>query len=61
MALLPIDPDACPQCGSGALKWTVHQPALLRHGGYGGTRRTVEVVCGECGWSLTREVSEVAP
>jgi hypothetical protein len=25
------------------------------------TRRTIELVCGTCGWSLTRETGEVAP
>lgn len=61
MALMPISPDACPDCGATRIEWTVHEPALFFHGGYGATRRTVGAVCGECGWSLTREISEVAP
>lgn len=61
MTLMHLSPDACAACGAEAIEWVTHEPALFLHGGYGATRRTIVAACGECGWSLIREVGEVAP
>lgn len=60
MTLVAIPADRCPACGAGTHDTPVEQPALLRHGGYGATRRTVLRSC-RCGWMLLAEVSEVWP
>jgi hypothetical protein len=62
-ALVAIDPGVCPACSTELVETALHEPALIRHGGYGATRRTVDVYCprDDCRWSMQREVSEVRP
>jgi hypothetical protein len=59
--LTPLPPELCPDCGevlADDIAW--EEPALLRHGGYGATRRTVRRCC-PCGWALVVERSEIRP
>jgi hypothetical protein len=55
-----VDPTRCPDCGRPLMVDATEQPALLRHGGYGATRRTVARLC-PCGWHLVASIGEVAP
>jgi len=58
--LVAVDLETCPECQAALLDTlVVHEPTLLRGGGYGATRRVVRLVCTVCGFSHTREVSEV--
>ena len=57
---MALDPEVCPDCGGPVRIADFDQPAMFFHGGYGATERTVYAFC-PCGWSLTREVSEVRP
>lgn len=61
-ALVHVPVDRCPTC-DGELRQPegFEQPALIRHGGFGATTRTVRVSCAGCGWSLVRERSEINP
>lgn len=59
-ALVHVPLHACPSCGSAYRAEEVAQPALVRHGGYGGTTRTTTLRC-PCGWSLVSQVHEVRP
>lgn len=59
-ALAVIPSDRCPACGRVTEADVVEQPALLRHGGHGATRRTRIRRC-ECGWRLVAEITEVRP
>jgi len=47
-SLLPLAPDACLSCGGITALGVVDEPALFRHGGYGGTTRTVSRWCPNC-------------
>lgn len=61
-ALVPVDTSSCPACGAAAGAVTVLEPQLVRHGGYGATRRTEVAVCSvACGWSRISNVTEVRP
>lgn len=62
-ALVALDPDLCPTCGSAVRPITTHQAALLRHGGYGATERTTTLHCTgpQCHWTMESERSEVNP
>jgi hypothetical protein len=55
--LVPLDPDACPDCTGPMVPHSVAQPALLRHGGYGETRQTHVLVCADPACSRTRTVA----
>ena len=60
-ALVPLSRDVCPECAADMHTFTVAQPALVRHGGYGATSVTKSVSCPDCGWHLTNAVSEERP
>ncbi len=59
--LLPVDPLTCPACGTATVDHVSHADALIRHGGYGATLRTVYRMCPSCSWSLVVDVSEERP
>lgn len=59
-AIVRIPTDRCPDCGDTVHEQTRDQGALIRHGGYGATERTVTRSCG-CGWSMVAETSEIRP
>jgi hypothetical protein len=60
--LVPVGNDVCPTCGSSTRLRVVEEPALVRVGGYGATRRTVTAFCAdECGWLVVNAVSETSP
>jgi endogenous inhibitor of DNA gyrase (YacG/DUF329 family) len=61
MTLATTDPARCPACGAEVTDEQVDQPALIRHGGYGATRRTVTRHCPGCGYSLNHTTSETRP
>ena len=58
---LRADPDACTRCGAPTRTVELHEPALLRHGGYGATRRTRYVACPTCHLIRLTEVKEIRP
>lgn len=60
-ALVPLSPDVCPTCGHHLDVERMHEPALIRHGGFGATRRSVRRHCPGCGWSLIAETTEESP
>ena len=62
-ALVPLDPTSCPLCGHRVVELSFDEPALIRGGGYGATRRTTVAVCmaERCRWHVTRNVTEVRP
>jgi hypothetical protein len=62
-ALVPVSARKCPMCGTATTSQSTHQPALLRHGGYGATMRTTTVNCtnDDCRWWLEAERTEVKP
>ena len=60
-ALVPLSTDSCPSCGAPTASAVIHEPALLRAGGYGATRRTTQILCPDCPWHLESEVTEVTP
>jgi hypothetical protein len=51
----------CPECEGGLEATIVMEPALVRIGGYGATRKTTLQGCRACGWTRTIEVTEVRP
>ncbi len=55
---MPVTPGVCPDCGDELSTGSWDQPALVRHGGHGGTRRTVVRWCPNCTWTLVAEVGE---
>lgn len=59
MTLVPLDPARCPDCGDHLRTGSWEQPAIVRHGGYGGTTRTLVRWCGNCTWVLVAAVLEV--
>ncbi len=61
--LVALDSTLCPNCAAPVSLLTVLEPALLRGGGYGATRKRVLARCSElrCGYPHEREVSEVRP
>lgn len=61
MDIVLLDRHLCPACRRPTEDETVDAPALIRHGGYGATRRTVARHCKHCGWACLVEVSEVNP
>lgn len=61
VALVPVDCGECPRCMNRTRRLTVHQAALLRHGGYGATERTTYLLCDVCDWSRVADVTEVRP
>lgn len=59
-----VDRRRCPSCRGEVIESTIDEPALLRHGGYGATKRTRFLYCENllrCGWSLVADVTEVRP
>lgn len=63
MTLAVVDPSVCPDCGTPLELEHVDQPAIVRHGGYGATRRTTTRHCPRpgCGWALNHQTSEHRP
>lgn len=61
MALVPLPDTTCPTCLTTLVVLTVRQAALLRHGGYGATTRTVTRRCPTCLWDLEAEREEERP
>ena len=61
MTLATLDPGGCPSCGEPLDQEQVDQPALVRHGGYGATRRTITRHCSTCGYSLNHVTQETRP
>ena len=61
MTLAIIDPGQCPGCGADLDHEQVDQPALVRHAGYGATRRTITRHCPNCGYSLNHTTAETRP
>ena len=60
MALVPLSMGRCPMCGAPVRVESWDQPALVRHGGHGGTTRFRVRWCA-CGWSLPADQSTIAP
>lgn len=60
-ALVVLDTLCCPLCGKALEEVESHQDALLRHGGYGATTRTVHRFCLPCRWGYDAERQEVRP
>lgn len=60
-ALVAVDLESCPECEAILDVVICHEPALLRGGGYGATRRIIRLACNLCGFGMTRETSEVRP
>lgn len=58
---VPLDQTVCPNDGTTLTPDGMDEPALFKHGGYGATRRTVILTCRQCGWGITREISEISP
>lgn len=61
MALVPLAPELCPDCGLELVHYETRQPALFAHGAYGATDKTVLVMCAGCGYGRQRERSEINP
>lgn len=61
VALVILDRDHCLRCRSETVERRVAQPALLRHGGYGATKKTTFRFCPECRWFFISDVTEVRP
>lgn len=60
-ALVLLDTAVCPLCGAALTEVESFQDALLRHGGYGATTRTVHRFCVPCRWGYDAERQEVRP
>jgi hypothetical protein len=61
VSLVTIPTDVCPDCGAATLVMSWAEDALLRHGGYGETRRTTATRCGNCGTEISREITSERP
>jgi hypothetical protein len=61
VTLATVDPDVCPECSNRLETMYVSEPAIVRHGGYGATRRTSVRYCVVCPYSRHAETSEVRP
>lgn len=61
MSVATLDGDRCPDCGGALTPIITEQPAIVRHGGYGATRRDTVKRCGACGWALHSDTTEVRP
>lgn len=59
--LVPVESEVCPHCRGGLEHSVTYQDAFIRHGGYGGTRRTEVLACAACNWSRTLMVATEAP
>lgn len=53
--------DRCPTCHADTSTVELHEPALVRHAGYGGTRHTTTTCCTRCDWSLVTATGETRP
>lgn len=60
-ALVLLDTSTCPLCDAELEEVESHQPALLRHAGYGATVRTLHRFCLPCRWGYEAERQEVRP
>jgi hypothetical protein len=60
-ALVSLPAERCPFCRMPLLSLTYDQPALLRHGGYGGTLRTTLRYCPACPFTRKADRMEVRP
>jgi hypothetical protein len=58
--LVPVVEQRCP-CGTGMDREVIRQDALLRGGGYGGTKRVETDVCSECGTTRVVAVATERP
>lgn len=61
MSLVALDLAVCPVCSGPLREACADEPALLRHGGYGATRRSCRTICEACGWTLLASISERRP
>jgi hypothetical protein len=61
VTLVTLDPALCPTCGAVLSTGSWDEPALLRHGGYGASRRTTARYCGNCSFVLIAEQCEARP
>lgn len=60
--LVFVGVEVCPTCGGDILAEHREEMPLLRHGGYGASRTTTRLHCGDhCGWSLDSFVGEHRP
>jgi len=59
--IAPFTVGRCPDCDTVLDLVHFDQPAVVRHGGYGATVRTVLRSCPKCGWKLVAERGEVRP
>lgn len=60
-AMEPMLLDTCPDCEYELRLVAFTEPALVRAGGYGASRRTTKLRCEQCGWSTDVEITEVSP
>lgn len=60
MDVVHVPLTKCPACGARLDETNVAQLPLLRHGGYGAVKETGTLHC-ECGWYITRTVTETNP
>lgn len=51
----------CPRCATPLIRTTVHQDALIRHGGYGATVTVTRDGCPRCVWSTVTDTGETRP
>lgn len=61
VSLVTTASDRCPACGARMLRHRTIEPAMFKHGGYGETRVTVDLVCPECGSQRTEAVTSHRP
>lgn len=61
MTLATREPWQCPDCDTELTLQIVDQPAIVRHGGYGATRRTITRHCTTCGYTLNHIITETTP
>jgi hypothetical protein len=61
VALVPVDPTTCPDCGGQLRTIEAAQAALVRHGGYGATLRQTIRYCLGCLYSIHIETTEIRP
>lgn len=59
--LVPSTRGVCTVCGDTVTESFIEQAALVRHGGYGETRRTVFSFCATCGVERQVRVESVRP
>lgn len=60
-AIVAMAAETCPMCAAPIEADVARQDALLRHGGYGATRRTTRLRCPSCAWTTGAQVDEERP